>query len=114
MDFSYNIDNIRSATICYSGTADAVAAPNSVAEIYHAIPVTVDRTLAYFEGINHADWYGNSGNHRDRMTTYITGLMKFYLDKNADYAKYIDGSQNLWLHDFEHRAASSEAKGCGP
>jgi hypothetical protein len=99
MDFAYNLNGVSSTTICYTSTADFIAFPRNVVDMYNSLPDSITRTLAYFEGISHTDWYGSSGNYRDRMKTYITSWMKVYLDNNSAYGSYIQGNQG-WFFAF--------------
>lgn len=63
-------------------------------DMYNSLPNDIERTLAYFDGVAHTDWYGSSGSRRDRMKTYITSWMKVYLDGDSSYEDSIDGGQN--------------------
>jgi esterase/lipase len=106
MDSSYNISGIRSATICYTGTADIIASPSNVVKMYDSLPTSVDRALAYFNSVSHTDWYGSTGSYRDLMKSYITSWMKVYLNDDTGYDAYIDGSQS-WFYLYEFMAAGT-------
>lgn len=111
MDFSYDLSTIASATQLQTGTDDAIASPDAVVDMFNSLPASVDRTLAYFDGIGHMAWASGGENH-DWLKTYITAWMKVYLDGDTSYEQYIDGHQD-WFYRFEHYAAGEAGSGDG-
>ncbi len=113
MDHEFELDGIRSATICYSGSEDLIATHNVVADIFNSLPKGIDRTMVILNQAAHLDWM-NEGKNQDRFKTYITAWMKWHLDNDGDFKKYIEGTQE-WLRDFKHYDANSNAEkgGCG-
>jgi hypothetical protein len=110
---NYNISGIRSATICYTGTADSIASPNNVVKMYNSLPDSINRTLAYFNDVQHVDWYTANGSYRDRFKTYITSWMKVYLNNDNTFSSYIDGHQQDWFFAFAHnRDYNGDSGGC--
>jgi dienelactone hydrolase len=121
MDTVYNITGIKAATILYTGAEDPVAFPSRVVDMFNALPKTIDRTLAYFNGFGHMVWFPNGGEkEHNQALTYIVSWMKVYLNGDNSYASYLDGSQN-WFYKFEHYDAGegpmskgTSMGGCGP
>ena len=109
MDQDYELGPIRSATACYSGSEDLIASNGVMVDLFNALPLDIERTMAVIDNAAHLDWM-NEGNHHDRLITYILAWMKYHLDEDSEYEKYVQGTQN-WLHDFKQFTASTELKG---
>ncbi|MBN2159515.1 MAG: cadherin-like beta sandwich domain-containing protein [Spirochaetes bacterium] len=99
MASAYTLSAINSATIVHTGSADTVASPANAEAMYDSVPTGIDKAFVNYTGLDHFDWYGDTGDYRDRLLTYITGWMKVYLDENAYYQNQIDGSQD-WFTEF--------------
>lgn len=110
---TYNINGVRAATICYTGTDDRVAPPQPVVRMYNSLPFSIEKTLAYFRSMPHAAWMmdGTYEQHQKALT-YITSWMKVHLSGDSSYAGYIDGSQN-WFFRFEQGGNSDQSFGGG-
>lgn len=121
MDHPYDITGIESPTICYTGTEDSIAGPGQVVNMYNNLPDDIERTLAYFNEISHTDWYGGKGDYRDRMKTYITSWMKYYLDGDEAYFTYLYGPEHQqhmnegWFYEYARNEDSDAEgfRGCG-
>ncbi len=112
MDHEFELNGIRSATICYSGSEDLIASHNVVVDLFNSLPKSIDRTMVILNQAAHLDWM-NNGKNQDRFKTYITAWMKLHLDHDDSFKKYIKGTQE-WLRDFKHYDANSETEkgGC--
>lgn len=109
MDQDYELDAIRSATACYSGSEDLIASNGVMMDLFNSLPPDIVRTMAIIDNAAHLDWM-NEGNYHDRLITYILAWMKYHLNGDGEYEKYIQGTQN-WLHDFKQFTAGTELKG---
>lgn len=113
MDTVYDIGNIKAATIIYTGKDDTVAYPTRAVDMFEALPNTIDRTLAYFNGFGHLSWFpGATQQDHDKALTHIVSWMKVYLDGDTSYASYLDGSED-WFFQFEHYDAGEGPGGTG-
>lgn len=117
---NFDLSGITAATVCYTGTDDNIAPPDRVVKMYNSLPDTTERTLGYFNDVNHLGWYGARGDFRDRKKTYITAWMKYYLDGDDSYFPWLYGDihedhmDSGWFYDYSHNAdASSGGWGCG-
>ena len=112
MDYAYSLLQTRAKTICYTGTTDIIANPTSVITMYTSLPLTVDKTLAYFNGFAHTDWmtgtYANSNGNKAKK--YITAFMKHHIDGDSAYQTYLYGTENAkdkakgWFFSYRHNS----------
>src|SRR5450759_4194279 len=54
MDAGYDLDEIKSATICYAGRNDENSPPGKVVSMYKDF--SFEKVLAYFENFPYMDW----------------------------------------------------------
>ncbi len=114
MDTSYNIGNIKASTIIYTGVKDKVAPASQSLGMFAALPKSIDRTLAYFNGFGHMVWWNNGdADAHTKALTYIVSWMKVYLSGDNRYESYLDGSQQDWFYKFEHYDAGEAGSGSG-
>jgi len=96
MDYAYSLLTVKAKTICYTGATDVIANPTSVVTMYSSLPLTIDRTLAYFTSFLHTDWmtgsYANTNGTKGKK--YVTAFMKYQLDGDSSYQTYLYGAQN--------------------
>jgi hypothetical protein len=105
MDAGYDLDEIKSATICYAGRNDENSPPGKVVSMYKDF--SSEKALAYFKNFPYTDWIntGEAVNHT-HAKIYITSWMKYYLDGDKNYATYLYGEQHEshmkadWFYDF--------------
>ncbi len=109
MDKGYDLEGIKSATICYAGRNDDNSPPGKVVSMYKDF--SFEKALVYFKNFPYADWV-NTGDavHQTQAKTYITSWMKYYLDGDKNYETYIYGEQHEshlqagWFYDFRRVA----------
>lgn len=97
-----NYMNITASTLVLGGSADTLSPASTVGSYYESLPTDITRGIAIYNGANHGDWYGSSGDaeNRNRFKTLTTAWLKRYLDDDASYQGYFDGEE----HD-QHLAA---------
>jgi len=109
MDYSYNLSTTKAKTNCITGTADTIAAPSAVVTMYNSLPGSIDRTLMYFQGLDHMV-FTTDGNepYKSRTTRYVTAFMKYQLDGNSSYQTYLYGTKHTedvnagWFYGYAH------------
>ncbi len=95
MDFSYNLSTTKAKTNCITGTADTIASPGAVVAMYNSLPDAVERTLMYFQGMDHMVFTSTGdATQKARSTKYITAFMKYHLDGNTAYETYLYGAEH--------------------
>ena len=105
MDASYDLENIKSATICYAGRNDENSPPGKVVSMYKDF--SFEKALAYFKKFPYTDWI-NTGEavNQTHAKIYITSWMKYYLDGDKKYDTYLYGGQHEshlkadWFYDY--------------
>jgi len=105
MDDGYDLEDIKSATICYAGRDDDKSPAGKVVSMYKDVAFV--KVLAYFNNFPNRDWL-NTGEvtNQTRAKIYITSWMKYYLDNNKDYQTYLFGEQHEnhvkdgWFYDY--------------
>jgi len=109
MDKGYDLENIKSATVCYAGRNDDNSPPGKVVSMYKDF--SFEKALAYFKNFPHSDWI-NTGDatNQTHAKIYITSWMKYYLDGDKNYETYLYGEQHEshlkadWFYDFRRAA----------
>ena len=107
MDDSYDLEGIKSATICYAGRNDETSPPGKVVSMYKDF--SFEKALAYLKNFPYSDW-SNTGDafNQNHAKIYITSWMKYYLDGDKNYETYLYGEQHEshmkadWFYDFRH------------
>ncbi len=108
MDFTYSLRSVKAKTACYTGTADTIAFPGNVVDMYNSLPDAVDRTLGYFQSMSHTDWMtGSSANtYGKRAQKYVVAFMKYHMDGNSSYETYLYGAEHdkdsSWFYRYAH------------
>jgi len=110
MDFTYSLSSTKAKTACYTGTSDTIASPSAVVTMYNSLPSSVTKVLGYFNSMSHTDWMtGSSSNtYGKRGMKYIVSFMKYYLDGNSSYYKYLYGDEhtkdvnNNWFYQYKY------------
>ncbi len=110
MDFTYSLRSTKAKTICYTGTADTIASPSGVINMYNSLPDAIDRTFGRFYGMSHTDWMtGSTANsYGNKAKKYITAFMKYHLDDDSAYQTYLYGAEhqkdidNNWFYGYAH------------
>lgn len=105
MDAGYDLDEIKSATICYAGRNDDTSPPGKVVSMYKDF--SFEKALAYFKNFPYTDWI-NTGDavNQTHAKIYITSWMKYYLDGDKNYETYLYGEQHEshmkagWFYDY--------------
>ena len=109
MDEGYDLNEIKSATICYAGRNDENSPPGKVVSMYKDF--SFEKALAYFKNFPYSDWI-NTGDatNQTHAKIYITSWMKYYLDGDKKYETYLYGEQHEshlkadWFYDFRRAA----------
>ncbi len=106
MDGDYDLSGIQSAAICYTSTDDRIVPQVNVLDMYEQIPNTVDKSLAYFDELDHLDWL-NGGRERfqNRAKAIILAWMNIYLNGIETDRKSIDDA-NRWFFEYKFHSGA--------
>jgi hypothetical protein len=103
---SWSAVNLITAPVAiHGGSSDTVASTGSHAvPMFNGLATGTKRLLAIYSGLSHLPWVDSSGTHHPRIKQYVTSWMKVYLSGDANYQKYVNGTNHnaSWFSSFNY------------
>lgn len=73
-----------------TGTADSVASPSAILNVFKSTSTGQPKAFARFKGVSHFDLI-NGGSHHESIARYVTAWSLRFLGDNTEYSAYLNG-----------------------